>query len=231
MMKIAIGVMSCIVAIGSLSASAADLPVVPVPSDEVPTLVPGIVFSWTGFYFGGNVGYGWLRNDPAVSGGGISGSATQTLNGASGGGQVGFNWQINHLVVGIESDFEASAQKANTAYAGIAETDRSRWFGTTRARIGYANDRLFFYGTAGAGYSEDMRTLSGALNAALSRAAVGWTAGVGVEGAISVNWSTKLEYLFLDLGNINNTVGKSTINSNFTNNIIRFGVNYKFGGL
>src|SRR5580704_11456609 len=117
MMKIAIGVMSCIVAIGSLSASAADLPVVPVPSDEVPTLVPGIVFSWTGFYFGGNVGYGWLRNDPTVSGGGISGSATQTMTGAIGGGQIGFNWQINHLVVGLESDFEASAQKANSVYA------------------------------------------------------------------------------------------------------------------
>jgi len=86
---------------------------------------------------------------------------------------------------------------------------------------------------------------------------VGWTAGAGVENRFFANWSWKIEYLYMDLGNFTTTgsggignclgappppppglgvcavtVGPATltVRSHFTDNIVRFGLNYKFGG-
>jgi outer membrane immunogenic protein len=82
-----------------------------------------------------------------------------------------------------------------------------------------------------AGYGQVTGQLSGALNESLSRITVGWTAGAGTEYAFTRNWSAKLEYLYVDLGKIDNLVGKVSINSYFASSIVRVGVNYKWGGL
>ena len=74
-----------------------------------------------------------------------------------------------------------------------------------------------------------------------SNTRVGWTVGGGVEGAIGGNWTAKLEYLYMDLGRTSGTfettVGAlgggflaSNYNSRITDNILRVGVNYRFGG-
>jgi len=228
MTKILIAIAMCMLGILTLPARAADLPLP--PAGEVPTLVPGIVFSWTGFYVGGNVGYAWATTKPSATGPGISGSASGTLNGVIGGGQIGFNWQINSLVVGLESDFQASNQNGSVLYAGITETDKVPWFGTTRLRLGYAIDRVLLYGTGGTGYGEITRSLSGAVNGSLSRTTVGWTAGGGIEVAMNKNWSAKLEYLYFDLRDASSAIGKVTANSGYTSSILRIGVNYKIGG-
>jgi outer membrane immunogenic protein len=70
---------------------------------------------------------------------------------------------------------------------------------------------------------------------------VGWTVGAGVEGVISGNWTAKLEYLYVDLGNVSGSFttpliapsgafATSSYSSHITDNILRVGVNYKFTG-
>ena len=215
-------------AVLSCSAKAADLP--PWPTSAGPAFLPGIPFSWTGFYFGPNVGYGWSTTSLSVSGGGISGSGSESTSGVNGGAQLGFNWQINRGVFGYESDIQASDQKGSVSYAGISEQDKLPWFGTTRVRVGIALDRVLFYGTGGASYGQVTGTLTGALNTSISQITVGWTAGAGTEVAFTNNWSAKIEYLYLDLGKIDTAIGKTTLSSNFASNLVRFGVNYKWGG-
>ena len=66
---------------------------------------------------------------------------------------------------------------------------------------------------------------------------VGWTAGGGVEYAVSRNWTVKAEYLYYDLGSrtltLNDVFGRfpanvQTFTDAFRGNIVRGGVNYKF---
>ena len=70
---------------------------------------------------------------------------------------------------------------------------------------------------------------------------VGWTIGAGVEGMITQNWTAKLEYLYMDLGGFRSgTVSlvpiapaaliAARVDTNFTDHILRAGINYKFGG-
>ena len=135
---------------------------------------PPPVFSWTGFYVGGNVGYSWGRSENKISVIGLPpfvlGLSTASLargdmdetdvDGVIGGVQAGFNWQAGNWVIGTESDFQGSAQEGDTRYCGIGGTtcdiaslDASHklsWFGTTRSRLGYlATPNVLLYGTAG----------------------------------------------------------------------------------
>lgn len=71
-----------------------------------PVLAPPVP-SWTGFYFGGNVGYGWSQKEfidnfsPPL--GAEDGSVTAT--GVVGGLQGGYNYQIDSILVGVEGGF------------------------------------------------------------------------------------------------------------------------------
>ena len=64
----------------------------------------------------------------------------------------------------------------------------------------------------------------------------GWTAGAGIEGAFGGGWSAKVEYLYIDLGKLETTVTAPAagLTANFngwlTDNIVRVGLNYKWGG-
>jgi outer membrane immunogenic protein len=53
----------------------------------------------------------------------------------------------------------------------------------------------------------------------------GWTVGAGVEAAIAGPWTAKVEYLYVDLGNGDSIGG---IRPDFTTNIVRAGLNYRF---
>src|SRR5215218_4381566 len=82
--------------------------------------LPGLASAqnWAGFYIGGNVGYSWGRSDSTISFGNATTGAVLSssevkfnLNGAIGGGQVGYNWQSQNWVFGFEADVQASGQK------------------------------------------------------------------------------------------------------------------------
>jgi outer membrane immunogenic protein len=72
--------------------------------------------------------------------------------------------------------------------------------------------------------------------ATLKDVRAGWTLGGGMEGAFGGGWSAKVEYLYIDLGKLEQTVTfplagvNATFNSRVTDNIVRVGLNYKWGG-
>jgi outer membrane immunogenic protein len=243
-------------------ASAADMPV-KAPRYAPPPPPPP--YNWTGFYAGGNIGYSWGHADGSYTEEAFP-APFQTLSGSTsadgiiGGGQIGYNWQVNNVwLLGIEADFQGSGEKGSFTNgfpeegecAGgckvthIQETKLS-WFGTVRGRIGVLiNPTLLLYGTGGLAYGRIK--VSGNLNDTTcgpacpwsygnSTTKTGWTAGAGIEGAIlnTRDWTWKIEYLYMDLGTVSGNgfdtdfSSPFTWNSKFTDNILRFGVNYRF---
>ena len=75
-----------------------------------------------------------------------------------------------------------------------------------------------------------------AATASINDVRAGWTAGAGIEGAFGGGWSAKVEYLYMDLGKLEQTITvppaalAATFNSRLTDNIVRVGLNYKWGG-
>jgi outer membrane immunogenic protein len=216
-------------------ASAADMPPPYEPPPVMYAPVPQ-VFSWSGFYLGGNAGWGWTNASgtftTTTGGGSFSGSG----NGFLGGAQAGYNWQTGPFVIGAEADFQgttASGSVNATAGPTISSTEKTPWFGTLRGRVGYAADRVLFYATAGGVYGDS--SLSGTVSSvgpfSSSTTFWSWTAGAGVEWAFYGCWSAKLEYLYV--GSPSKfppvpTVISVTENNSSNTNIVRAGINYHF---
>jgi outer membrane immunogenic protein len=209
----------------SFSAQAADIP------RPVYKGVRSVVayYNWTGFYVGVNAGYGF---------GDSKWSAVPTANnkpkGVLAGGTVGYNYQVGSIVYGIEGDFDWSDVKgnANCAIAVVCST-QSDWLATFRGRLGYAFDRWLPYITAGGAYGNVKASVSVpalGLSGSSSSSQFGWTAGAGLEYAFLSNWSAKIEYLYVDLGNFNTVPAPLVNNVSFKENIVRAGLNYKFSG-
>jgi outer membrane immunogenic protein len=188
------------------TAYGADLPRGPTPFYSP---APAGQYNWGGGYAGMNLGYQWGK----VSGVSVSPS------GLIGGLQAGYNWQSGQFVFGGETDIQISS--ADDTFATYKFSNP--WFGTLRARGGYAMNNILFYGTAGLAY--------GALNGERSglsenKSSAGWTAGLGMEVGLTPNWSAKVEYLYMDLSS--RSYSTTGMNNSYSANIFRFGVNYHF---
>lgn len=156
------------------TAFAADMAVKARPAPPV-----AAVYNWTGFYIGGNVGYGWGENtgagySSAVDAGiggllpflAAGGNVLPGLEprGVIGGGQIGYNWQVAPAwVLGVVADIQASDIKASGTrvvsiggFADIAQSKsvRTEWFGTVRGKAGLAVNNVLLYGTGGLAYGE-----------------------------------------------------------------------------
>ena len=208
------------------AASAADLP----RRQAMPAKAPAYVapyYNWTGFYAGINGGGGFGHSD-WDNGFGTAGFDT---SGGLVGGTLGYNYQMNRVVVGLEGDVDYSTIKGDSSTGicvGIVCETRNQWLGTARGRIGYAFDRVLPYVTAGGAFGDVKMTPSGFGSETDTRA--GWTAGGGVEVGIAGPWSAKVEYLYVDLGKANctaTTCGTST-DVSFNANVVRAGINYHF---
>jgi len=193
--------------------------------------------------------------------------AGRELNGGVFGGQLGYNWQTAPWVFGIETDAQWTGQTGGTtalcpvagcfpaltaARAGggtaAALTDKLEWFGTFRGRGGVLmTPSVLLYVTGGLAYGSVQTEvgLSGftatgiPVTAVASRSSekFGWTIGAGIEAMFAGNWSAKIEYLYMDLGSISNSVVLPTaagfplganVTSRVTDSIIRAGINYHF---
>ena len=216
---------------------------------------PPPVYTWTGLYWGVNVGYSWgeakrditLQVAPGVFG---TASRSREVDGAIGGFQTGYNHQFGNWVFGFETDFQASGQKGSEAFTLLAgppatflnTEDKLTWFGTSRTRLGVLwSPNVLLYGTVGVAYGqvkEDSTVTRGnqSATATFKDTKAGWTAGAGIEGALGGGWSTKVEYLYMDLGKTEQTLATpglgtlANLNHRFTDNIVRIGFNYKWGG-
>jgi outer membrane immunogenic protein len=242
----------------STSAFAADLPVAPpsrAPAVYVPQVVP--VYNWAGVYVGINGGYGFGSSewtDPlnpfAQTSGGSTSSGSFNTNGGLVGGTLGVNFQTGGFVFGVEGDWDwqglqgtssnpfcTSVLTPGPSAIPSCET-KSDWIATFRGRAGYAADRVLFYATGG-GAAGNVQTGLNTLPLQ-SNTEFGWTAGAGIEWAFADNWTAKVEYLFVDLGNTtcNNSANcgfdSPAVAANdsvkFTESMIRAGVNFKFNG-
>ena len=161
-------------------------------------------------------------------------SGTFNTTGALFGGQLGYNWQTGPIVLGIETDADWTNIKGSTAdLGGVCVADggglcqtKQDWFGTTRGRIGYAFGRFMPYVTGGVAYGD---IIASQPTGDATQTKFGWSAGGGVEYALTRNWSAKAEYLHLDLGTatlFSAASGASTLSVPLTNDLVRAGINY-----
>jgi opacity protein-like surface antigen len=165
---------------------------------KAPAVAP--VYSWTGFYAGLNGGYSWGRSRANVGAAPLLASIGQNVDGGLGGGQIGYNWQLDpRWVVGLEADIQGTGERGRSSdplgsvrigSIGITGNANSStdfpWFATFRGRAGIlADPSLLLYGTGGLAVGEVKFGTQTALTAQLfdgnSNAAIG--APVTVLGA------------------------------------------------
>jgi outer membrane immunogenic protein len=209
---------AALLTLGVVSASAADIARRPaMPAKAVPYVEP--MYSWTGPYIGINGGGGFGRSDfsaPFPSG-------SFDTSGGLVGGTLGYNWQANQVVFGLEGDIDWSGIRGSGPCAGTNCETRNDWLATARGRLGYAMGRFMPYITGGAAFGNVKSTIAGIGSSSTTK--TGWTLGGGVEYGLGGPWSIKAEYLYVDLGDTGSVLGSST---SFHTNIVRAGLNYRF---
>ncbi len=235
---------------------AADLPSRKSPAEAPYVAVP--MFTWTGFYVGGDIGGAWTndgsryRLTPAGVGFAPAGTliATSSMNssGVVGGLFAGYNWQFsNAFVVGLEADVEATSLSKNNAniqgvFAGVVgpigflNSEKLPWQGSARARLGYAAGNALFYVTGGLALAQIQTRYFLITTDSFSQTRAGWTLGGGVEYAFNANWTARIEYRYSQFGTIRDTLTNTTfpagalaVSHPISENAVRVGIAYKFG--
>jgi outer membrane immunogenic protein len=225
MKKLLSGIAAFLIAAGSGSAFAADLPPPPQVYAPRPALAPPI-YSWTGCYLGIEGGGAWGQSQhtavesttsvvpagfaPIPTNNGRSITGDFTVGGGLFGGTVGCNYQVNNVAFGIENDLSwtnisgiaSDIPPFNTA---ATSSTHQTWLDTLRGRAGLAWDRVFFYGTGGAAFANvGVQVCAPTLCVSDSQIRTGWVAGVGGEWAAwtgaAGTLTLKIEYLHVDLG-------------------------------
>lgn len=172
---------------------------------------PPVPFTWTGFYVGASAGF-IHQGTTAIDLDGMFFPAGTALDITGTGGlfgvNVGYNYQMGALVLGLEADIALSTlDNTSTALATagpVFASSKLRNLGTVRGRIGYAFDRALLYATGGFAYGNVWNKIQfpGDANprASISGTRTGWTIGGGLEYAITNNWTVRAEGLYVDLG-------------------------------
>ena len=183
-------------------------------------------YNWTGFYAGINGGGGWGQSEWNAA----TGTSSFNVSGGVIGGTLGYNWQMNQAVFGLEGDLDWSSIKGSTSTAPCTTSceTRNSWLGTARGRIGYAFDRFMPYVTGGLAVGDIKASPTGFAGERDTKA--GWTLGGGLEAAIAGPWTAKIEYMYVDLGSANCPAGNCAVSTdvNLHTNLVRGGLNYRF---
>ncbi len=222
------------------SAFAADLPSTEGPITKGPA-APAPPFSWTGFYVGAQGGYGWGHSTHCDGTGcNVPGVIYPQFNtsGATLGGTLGFNYQIDNVVLGLEGDYswaDIKGSSPNTAGFGCGGrcSTEINGFGTIRGRLGYAFGQFLPYLTGGVAFTNLKASLGNVASGSTMRTS--GTVGAGVEYAFTPNWSAKAEYLYItDPGKFRYGPTTCAAPGCFTTrndySVFRVGLNYRFGG-
>lgn len=218
------------VALTASAAQAADLPSRAPPPAYIP---PAPIFTWTGIYLGGQIGYAWGSGnlhytlfDPTGTGTILSTGVGGTPSGVIGGAHVGYNYQINQWVIGLEGSVDGTSLSNTVAasfpalFSGSAITANTsaNIQGSIRGRLGVAWDRALIYATGGVafgGFDTNYSFIGNtngnpAINGggaifgsnSISNTRVGWTVGGGIDYAVTNNWSIFAEYRYTNFGTI-----------------------------
>jgi outer membrane immunogenic protein len=226
--------------ITATSAQAADM------AAKAPVAPAAAVYGWTGLYVGLNAGGVWGSSDIDYSASdfGFSGPAGAALlnsvasgkiesSGFTAGGQIGYNYQLDRIVFGVEADLQYTDLSGSRSVTLIvppalggplidtfSQSMSSKWLSTLRGRLGFANGPWLLYATGGLAVAEVSYSDVGffpflpSTNAASkTETRAGWTVGAGAEWMLSSSWSVKAEYLYVDLGTTSYTSVNSVLNA------------------
>ena len=215
--------------------------------------------NWAGMFVGGTVGYGIARNDSTFNDPSPLFPNAEAFflspRGFQGGGILGYNWQFGSMVVGVEGDVQGasgsgylSCLTACNANVPTTINQTEPWYGTVRGRLGYAAGPALFYATAGMAVGEVKETINQPLLGGRTFAGSfshsrpsGFAVGGGIENKLDIfgwlgpNWTTRTEYLYVDLGSVTDVLvnpvlgGAETLTSNLHEHVWRTVVSYKFG--
>jgi outer membrane immunogenic protein len=206
-------------------ANAADLPRRRAMPAKAPAYVTP-VYNWNGFYAGINGGFGFGRSEWSAA----TGASTLDTSGGLVGGTIGYNYQMGQWVLGLEGDVDWSDIAGSTTAVPCTTSCEMRnfWLGTARGRLGYAVGRVLPFVTAGAAFGDIKATPTGFAGERDTK--TGWTAGAGVEVALTGPWTAKIEYLYADLGKSTCAAGNCALSTNvdLTASMVRAGINYRF---
>jgi outer membrane immunogenic protein len=191
---------------------------------------PEVVYNWTGFYVGGNIGGAF------PGGNNIDGTNSRFMGGLQGGADYQFatNW-----VIGAEAQYDWLAGNHNSGVlfpAGTLVTGNTNGLGSVTGRIGYTWGPALLYAKGGYGWRDSTLGVSaGGVPVAFTTDANhkdGYTVGGGLEYMFAPNWSAKAEYQYYNFGSTTFTGGPAEIiGSRFRNDehTVKLGVNYRFG--
>jgi outer membrane immunogenic protein len=193
--------------LGATAASAADFGA-PAPP-EIPQAYIAPAFSWAGPYVGVLGGYGWadFNDTPGTTG-----------NGWLAGGYLGYNWQMDPYVFGLEVDGMWSGIGGSAG----ANTDRLTYLTTVRGRLGVAVENWLFYGTGGFAMAGG-RTTNVVSTASATH--TGWVIGAGVEAALTESVVGRIEYNYVDLNA--RTYGNG-VTASPNAHLVKIGLGFKF---
>jgi len=213
------GIVACVSVAVSFSVFAGPEPTS--SGKEMKEVAPAPECNWSGFYLGLNVGGQWGHSEdidrdynvPLRFLGGGDYPWGYDESGVVAGGQVGYNFQWNWLVLGIEADAGymnlegRGTEDASCVFSGCDTFGKtnSDFYTTVRGRLGFAWRHLLFFGTGGwIGVNEETKVIDDCdvfpcggnlIHAGDTDFRSGWTAGGGVEYMIACHWTIRADYL------------------------------------
>ena len=135
-------------------------------------------------------------------------------------------------MAGLEGDVTYNdVHKTFTGDNGASMRTNLRWAGAVRARVGYSIDRFLPYIAGGVAFGDVKNTYSpvAGLSVDQSKTLTGWTAGAGIDYAMTDNVILRAEYRYTDFGHKNYDFDNDlNVRDKFKTNEVRLGVAYKF---
>ncbi len=204
------------------SALASDLPT-KAPVNKTQIAAPA--YNWSGFYVGANFGGAWTNGSLNIPGNNFYGGITELIGGV----QAGYNFQVGHLLLGVEGDFDWASFNHPTLSASTLGSVSNHWMSTVAGRVGLVNDRWLVFAKLGGGWvhSDAIVNLPGSPSWTGSSTNGGWLVGGGIEYGFKPHWTVKLEYDYLALSNWNSATTPA-VALNRDVQTIKAGINYKF---
>ena len=234
------------------SALAADVAVEPIyPSYGI--ALP-VAYNWTGFYIGINLGGHFAKDEIGTTsfdfpGSGVIDTTSATSlapNGILAGMQIGYNWQVGRILLGIELDGDwLGGSASRTLSFGpplnpvdvMTNSSKTQFLTTVRPRVGVVLDRWLIYATGGLAFETFITNDTFTFPRATDLTSVdkrttrtGETIGGGVEYAVLDSWTLKLEYLYVTFGSFDTDILSEpiTVHHHYVDNLVRLGLNYRF---
>jgi outer membrane immunogenic protein len=194
-------------------------------------------YDWTGFYAGVSGGYG-MGSSTTV---GVPSGSSQTIGLSGGllGANAGYNAQMDNFVLGVEGDVSWSGI-SGSAICTLDPSFTCRgdidWIASITGRAGVAFDKALLYASGGvalSGVEARVTPSSPFFTGSHSGIGVGWTAGVGVEVAVTENVSLKADFSHVNFGTVRAPAGTLSSNGDVYDlsasaNIVKVGVNFAF---